>query len=79
MVCTARARSELYEVDATWMVKFRLRILQNTVCGLSIGAAAFTLSHPSEFVPEGWKGAGAVAYYLPIVRIFLTFCFWYTD
>lgn len=67
MVCTARARSDLYQIDATWMVKFRLRILQNAVCGLSIGAAAFTLSHSSQFVPDGWKGTGAVAYYLPIV------------
>lgn len=56
------------------MVKFRLRILQNTVCGLSIGAAAFTLSHSSKFVPDGWKGTGAVAYYLPIVRDIFTFC-----
>lgn len=74
MVCTARARSELYQIDATWMVRFRLRILQNIVCGLSIGAAAFTLSHSSEFVPDGWKGTGAVAYYLPIVREMVVFC-----
>lgn len=70
MVCTARARSELYQIDAKWMVKFRLRILQNTICGLSIGAAAFTLSHISEFQPNGWKRTSAVIYYLPIVRDF---------
>ncbi|TID23520.1 hypothetical protein E2P81_ATG03089 [Venturia nashicola] len=73
MVCTARARSELYQIDANWMIKFSLRILQNTVCGLSIGAAAFALSHSSVFVPDGWKGTGAVAYYLPISILTIIF------
>ncbi|QDS69437.1 hypothetical protein FKW77_005451 [Venturia effusa] len=73
MVCTARARSDLYQIDATWNIKFKIRIIQNTVCGLSIGAAAFTLSHSSNFVPAGWKGTGAVAYYLPIVILTIIF------
>jgi hypothetical protein len=74
MVCSARARSELYQVDEKWMVKFRLRLLLNTVSGVAIGAAAFTLGHTSQFQTADFKQTGAVVYYLPAVRNTLPMC-----
>lgn len=67
MVCTARARSQLYEVDAKWMLKFRLRIAHNIFCIASIGTAAIVLSRSSNYEPNAWKYSRAVAYYLPFV------------
>jgi hypothetical protein len=68
MVCTARARAQLYELDAKWMLKFRLRIAHNIFCVTSIGAAAIVLGRESNYQPNAWKYSRAVAYYVPFVR-----------
>lgn len=68
MACTARSRAALYEIDAKWMAKFRLRILQQTLCGVSIGMAAITLSKTSNFAPNAFKDSNSVSYYIAPVR-----------
>ncbi|KAF2431548.1 hypothetical protein EJ08DRAFT_179980 [Tothia fuscella] len=65
MVCTARARSQLYDLDGKWMLKFRLRIVQNILCAASIGAAGIVLGRSSSYQTNAWKHSRSVAYYMP--------------
>jgi hypothetical protein len=67
MVCKARARAELYEIDERWMVKFRLRVLHNILCIASIGCAAITLTRASKYQPNAFKYSSSVLYYVPAV------------
>jgi hypothetical protein len=67
MVCTARARSLLYEIDGKWMTKLRLRIVHNVVCVISVLCAVITLTRVSKYQPNAFKNSSTVLYYLPAV------------
>jgi hypothetical protein len=73
MVCNARARSQLYDIDGKWMLKFRIRIIHNVLCAASIACAALTLGHPSNFQPIAFKNSNAVLYYVPVVSELLPY------
>jgi hypothetical protein len=67
MVCSARSRSFLYEIDRQWMAKFRIRVALNVFCFASIICAVITLTRVSKYQPNAYKNSNTVLYYLPAV------------
>jgi len=67
MIFSKECRLALDQLDGHWVHKFRIRMVLNVLCGVSIAACGYTLSQQPDFQSTTYREDHEVLLYLPYV------------